>query len=148
MEEEDYIMFGHFYGFCKGEHCIEIFKLTDDQLYEDQNDKYPSSESAYEGDFKPMSSEKYKKVKSLINKVPAELLNEEQHVIGAPDAADGGGIYFEYSVRGKKHFWLIDKMEGNIPEYLHSFKEEIEDAIDKISDAPELDNKLPGMGDN
>lgn len=39
----DYIIFGWYYGFCAGEQCIEIFKLTGDGLYEDRNDNYPDS---------------------------------------------------------------------------------------------------------
>lgn len=147
MEKGDYIIFGHFYGYCRGEHCIEIFKLTDDGLYEDKNDTYPSSESPYNGNFEPMSQKKFQKVRSLANKVPQELLNESKHLIGAPDAADGGGIYFEYSIGGKRHYWLIDQMDENIPEYLRPFKEEINNAIEKVSDAPEISNKLPGMDD-
>ncbi|ELR73542.1 hypothetical protein C900_02627 [Fulvivirga imtechensis AK7] len=145
MEKGEYIIFGHFYGFCQGEHCIEIFKLTGDQLYEDRNDTYPSSESPYNGDFEAMAQEKYQKVRSLANKVPRELLNNTEHLIGAPDAADGGGIYFEYAMGGKRHYWLIDQMDDNIPEYLRPFKEEINKAIEKISDTPAINNKLPGM---
>ena len=31
--EREFIIFGHIYGFCFGEQCIELFKLTDDALY-------------------------------------------------------------------------------------------------------------------
>ena len=28
LGENDYLIFGHFYGFCIGENCIQTFKLT------------------------------------------------------------------------------------------------------------------------
>lgn len=42
-----YIIFGHFYGECLGEKGIEIFTLEDDKLFEDSNDRYPSSTGFY-----------------------------------------------------------------------------------------------------
>ena len=39
-QDLDYLIFGHFYGECFGENCIEIFKLEADALYEDDNDVY------------------------------------------------------------------------------------------------------------
>jgi len=48
LSEIDYLIFGHYYGKCIGEECIEIFKLTKTKLYEDINDNYPSI-SPYHG---------------------------------------------------------------------------------------------------
>ena len=52
----DYIVFGHFYGECVGEQCVEIFKLTKDQLSEDSNDTYPGSDHGYSGNFRMSTS--------------------------------------------------------------------------------------------
>jgi hypothetical protein len=45
----DYLIFGHFYGECSGERCIEIFKLEKDKLFEDKADQYPNYDAFYEG---------------------------------------------------------------------------------------------------
>ena len=129
----DYIVFGHFYGECGGEQCIEIFKLTEDQLSEDSNDTYPSSDHIYNGSFHTLDAQKFDLVKDLSNHIPHELLSLSENVIGQPDAGDWGGIYFEISSNGEQQYWLIDKMEGNIPEYLRPFVEEIVNSIAEIN---------------
>jgi hypothetical protein len=128
-----YIVFGHFYGFCEGEKCVEIFKLTSENLYEDTHDIYPQLK-AYSGDFQLLDPSLFEKVKSLHRKIPAELLNTESRSFGIPDAGDWGGLYFETIVDGEKRFWLIDKMTSNLPEYLVPFVGEIETAITIINE--------------
>jgi hypothetical protein len=130
----DYLVFRHFYGFCFGEKCIEIFKIENNQLYEDKKDKYPSPDKAYEGDFEKVSDNKYTLVKELINDFPKQLLNEKKTILGTPDAGDWGGYYVEYSYKGVKRFWLIDTMKENIPSYLHNFTDKIEEKIQEVSD--------------
>ena len=130
----DYIVFGHFYGECGGEQCVEIFKLTKDQLFEDSNDTYPSSDHVYNGNFHSLDQQKFELVKDLVNHIPQDLLSVTDKVIGAPDAGDWGGIYFEISHDGEHKYWLIDKMEGNLPEYLRPFVEEIGSSISAIND--------------
>lgn len=132
MQNGDYIIFGHFYGSCLGDDCVEIYKLTSDQLLKDTKKEYPSSESVYEGNFVPLSPDQYQVVNDLINAIPEALLKEEKHLIGAPDAADQGGIYFEYKSGDIHHFWLIDQAEENIPEYLRSFVRKIKSSIKKL----------------
>lgn len=128
----DYIAFGHFYGECIGEQCIEIFKMTGNSLYEDLKDQYPNAYSAYEGDFTLLDDSLFEKVKDLRSEVPAELLARNLVVIGQPDAGDWGGIYFEISSAGQRRFWIIDKLQANLPEYLRPFVTEIEMSIDLI----------------
>jgi len=131
--DNSYILFGHFYGFCLGEQCIQIFKLTDSELFEDQKDQYPSSEEFYNGDYKKLDQEKFELVKSLKDNIPSELTQEKNHVIGSPDVTDGGGVYFAIvNERGKK-FWLIDQFKNNIPEYLWPFKDQINQGIQLIN---------------
>ena len=130
----DYILFGHFYGFCQGEKCIEIFKLTTTALYEDTNDKYPNQSKPYEGAFQQLDQSLFEKVKDLASKVPQELLATDSGVIGQPDAGDWGGLYFEISVHGKKQYWLMDKMKTNLPDYLRPFAADIESSITLIND--------------
>jgi hypothetical protein len=128
-----YIIFGHFYGFCEGEMCVEIFKLTADNLYEDTNDVYPQL-NAYPANFQLLDHLSFEKVKSLKGKIPAELLDADSQIFGMPDAGDWGGLYFETIVDGEKKFWLIDKMTSNLPEYLVPFVADIETAITTINE--------------
>ena len=43
LTDDDYLIFGHYYGECGGEGCIETFKLTSNTLYEDTLDNYSGS---------------------------------------------------------------------------------------------------------
>jgi len=130
----DYIVFGHFYGFCVGEACIEMFKLTDEGLYENTSDTYPRWDRIDPGKWVKLDQEKYEQVKSLRNHIPQQLLSANDTVFGAPDAADGGGIYFAIVENDEAKFWLFDQMDENIPEYLRPFKEQINTSIFMIND--------------
>lgn len=130
---ENYIIFGHFYGECIGEQCVQIFKLTDDELFEDSNDTYPGVDHSYNAKFHILDPQKFDLVKNLADNIPQELLTVTDKVIGTPDAFDQGGIYFEVSLDGQQQYWLIDKAEANIPEYLRSFVEEVENSISAIN---------------
>ena len=134
LKDSSYITFGHFYGFCLGEQCIEIFKLTNDGLYEDVLDRYPSTDSPYSGDFKPLEPAKFELVKSLREEIPSDLLDIEERRIGQPDAGDWGGYYLELIHRGKVRYWLIDKNDLYLPENLKPFASKLGTYIDKISD--------------
>ena len=127
----NYLMFGHFYGECLGEHCIEIFQLGDDQLLEDTADTYPSYNSFYNGHYKALSQQQFDSTKDLINYFPPDLLQETTTVIGKPDEADGGGLYIEYNFDGVREFWLLDQVQSNVPDKYHSF-------IDKVNEKIEL----------
>ncbi len=129
VDYSDYILFGHFFGECGGEECIEIFKLTDKSLYEDVLDRYPVSTKPYDGIYKLLDPSLFEEVEDLKTKIPVDLLKEEAVVIGQPDAGDWGGIYFEISDKGIRRFWLIDKKESNLPEYLVPLVTEIEAKI-------------------
>ena len=72
-------------------------------------------------------------MKDLRNEFPAELLTTNSTVIGQPDAGDWGGIYFETTHGGEKKYWLIDKMESNLPATLIPFVEKIESNIESIN---------------
>jgi len=132
LTTQDYLVFGHFYGQCTGETCIEMFKIENNHLYEDTVDAYPASDTAYEGNYIIRSDTKYEQVKDLVNHLPARLLEENSIVIGQPDAGDWGGIYIEVRKKGQRKFYLIDKMEENIPTYLQPFINEVEASIAKL----------------
>ena len=131
--ETDYMLFGHFYGFCLGEQCIEIFKLTDAQLFEDTIDQYPSRDKPYEGSYTVLDETKFDLVKGLAESIPDELLNEQSNVIGSPDASDGGGVYVAIISDGETRFWLIDQFQQNVPSYLRPFVTQINESIALIN---------------
>lgn len=128
-QQMDYLIFGHFHGECLGEHCVETFKLTDTELYEDMTDQYRGENK----NFFVLDAAQFEKVKTLKSKVPAALLSSPDGVFGTPDVADGGGIYVEVRVNGQTHAWEIDKTRSNIPEYLIPFVNEIESSIAAIN---------------
>ncbi|MBP7184357.1 MAG: hypothetical protein KBA06_02535 [Saprospiraceae bacterium] len=85
----DYLIFGHFYGECFGEKCIEIYKLDNTHLFEDTTDVYPSTTNFYDGSYVQLSQQKFESSRDIMNYFPSDLLNEPNIVIGQPDAADG-----------------------------------------------------------
>jgi len=129
LSKSDYMIFGHFYGRCKGEQCIEIFKLQQDKLSEDTTDQYPNREIFYEGAYVQLSKEKYNETKDLPNYFPTDLLYEKENVIGQPDAGDWGGLYIEYNFKGMRKYWLLDKMKSNVPVKYHNFIDKLNEKI-------------------
>lgn len=42
LSDSDYLIFGHFYGECVGEACVEILRLEESKLLGDTKDNYPT----------------------------------------------------------------------------------------------------------
>ena len=118
LNDGDYLIFGHFYGFCIGEN-----------LYEDSNDNYANEPF----NFKKLSNERFELTKDLIDFFPSELLSEKETILGCPDCADGGGIYIEYSKDGEVKSWRIDQIKENVPSYLHNFMDKVNTKISLIN---------------
>lgn len=134
-EKEDppnYLIFGHYYGECSGESCIEIFCLEPSRLLEDANDNYPG-DGFYSADFFVLSNEQYNDANGLMNFFPDTLLNINETTLGCPDCADGGGLYIEYNVDGVRRYWRIDQNKSNVPSSLHEFMDEVNSRIDLIN---------------
>jgi hypothetical protein len=122
----EYFIFGHFYGECVGEACIETFKIQGGKLSEDTRDRYPGADPF---DWKALPDDKYQLVKDLPATLPSELLAKSDQTFGCPDCADGGGLYIEVFQDGKKHSWWIDKIKAGQPDYLHDFTDQVGAAI-------------------
>ncbi len=122
-------MFGHFFGFCDGEQCIEIFRLEQERLLEDTKDKYPRTDDFYQGAYVRQTSAHFDACKDLKDFFPADLLLESNHVIGQPDAGDWGGLYIEYNFDGTHQFWLLDLNKRNVPAKYHAFIDKVEEKI-------------------
>lgn len=130
LSADDYLVFGHFYGMCQGEACIEIFRLEDKRLLEDSRDEYPSHSNFYNADFsRVLSTQQFDDVKDLTDFFPTDLLSESNHTIGQPDAGDWGGLYIEYQKDGERYFWILDKMKSNVPSKYHEFIDKVEAKI-------------------
>ena len=130
LNETNYLIFGHFYGFCIGESCVEIFKLTDEKLYEDTTDNY----SGEDLNFIQLGNDKFEQVKDLADIFPNQLLTDNTSTFGCPDCADGGGLFIQYSENGNIKSWRIDQVEGNVPAYLHDFMDAVNEKIGIIND--------------
>ena len=130
--EFEYMVFGHFYGECAGEGCVEIFRLDGEGLYEDSTDVYPNALSPYNGKYYSLPEEKFELVKDLIYEFPQELYAEPQIIIGVPDGGDWGGVYVEMKYKnepGLTGFWLLDQNEANMPQVYNEFVDKINDKI-------------------
>ncbi|UPL48267.1 hypothetical protein [Hymenobacter sublimis] len=128
------LVFGHFYGECSGERCIEIYQLNTRArtLAEDTQDQYPSATTPYQGQFVARPTTDYTQVSDLPNLIPTQLLAESGHVIGQPDAGDWGGYYLELNDQGTRRFWLIDTQKRNIPAYLHPLVDTLQSRIARL----------------
>ena len=129
LNENDYLIFGQFYGFCVGETCVETFKLTHTKLYEDTLDNY----SVTPLNFEALGNDKFELVKDLDTYFPENLLTEKEGDIGCPDCSDGGGVFIEYSKNGIVKSWRIDQFKHNIPTYLHDFMDKVNEKITLIN---------------
>jgi hypothetical protein len=118
LSSEDFLVFGHFYGECLGESCVEIYKLEDDKLLEDILDNYPGQQDFYTGNFVHLEEDKYLLVNDLMDYFPDDLLDEEKITHGCPDCADQGGLYIEYNSNEIHKYWILDQSKSEVPDYL------------------------------
>lgn len=132
LSKSGYIIFGHFYGECSGERCVEIFRLEQERLFEDTKDEYPNGGAFYEGNYVQLSQQKFESTKDLIGAFPTDLLYEKNTVLGQPDAGDWGGLYIEYNFNGVRKFWLVDQMKSNVPAKYHNFMAEVNEKITQL----------------
>lgn len=133
LNEQNFLIFGHFYGMCAGEGCVETFKLTNKKLFEDTLDAY----SGQNFEFVELGNAKFEKVKELVDYFPDQLLNENETVFGCPDCADGGGLMIQYSENGKVSTWRIDQVKDNVPNYLHDFMDKVNEKIELLNSEKE-----------
>lgn len=129
LKHDDYLIFGHFFGFCFGEECIEMYKITKSKLYEDKEDLY--GQEAF--DFIEVPVEKFDLVKDLVTDLPQNLIDSPDSTFGCPDCADQGGIYIEYRKNDVVHKWKIDNDNTPLPAYLQEFKAKVKTKIELIN---------------
>lgn len=134
ISTESYLIFGHFYGECLGEQCVEIFKLENEKLFEDLDALYPNSQSIYSGEFTELEDNMYQLAKDLVDYIPEELLESTENVFGCPDCADQGGLYIEYKSGILLKHWMIDQSKTGVPGYLHEFMDKVNEKIELINE--------------
>jgi hypothetical protein len=125
INEQSFLIFGHFYGECFGEGCVETYKLTDVKLYEDIVDDYFGQNL----NFVELDNEQFELVNDLADFFPTQLLNESDTIFGCPDCADGGGLFIQYSYNGVLKSWRIDQVQNNVPTYLNNFIDQVNERI-------------------
>ena len=130
LSENDYLIFGHFYGECLGENCVETFKLTNDKLFEDGTDNYFGNGTF---NFVELANGKFEQTKDLTDYFPMQLLTETETTFGCPDCADQGGIFIQYCKNGVIKSWRIDQSKTNVPTYLHNFVDKVNEKIGLIN---------------
>ncbi len=130
IKEQNFLVFGHFYGECFGEGCIETFKLTNKLLFEDIIDDYNGQNT----EFVELDNDLFEQVKNITDFFPNQLLNQNETVFGCPDCADGGGLFIQYSENGNIKSWRIDQVKRNVPEYLHTFIDKVNKKIAIINE--------------
>lgn len=131
--DPDYVVFGDFYGECIGSGCVDIYKLQTDAIYEDNKDVYPSMRASYNGNYILRTNVNIDDIKDLLDKIPAQLYGEQDTVLGAPDAADGGGFYIEVNRNHERRFWLIDKQKFDGDRaYLNAFTDIVQEKLDLL----------------
>ena len=60
----EYLTFGHFYGFCQGESCVEIFRIDAEDIYEDSLDNYPGN-TLYDGSYQVLDRSLRTKIRDI-----------------------------------------------------------------------------------
>lgn len=136
MEEGDYLIFGHFYGFCYGADCIQIYQLDHELLREDTTDVYPQTVSTnYPGDFSViLSNDLREETLVLWEDFPEALLAETETTFGCPDCYDQGGYYLEYKNGNTSDFWIFDTNLADVPAYMQEYLELIKEKIELINE--------------
>lgn len=129
INAQNFLIFGHFYGLCNGEGCVETFKLTDKSLFEDTINDY----SGQNMEFIELENEIFEQVKDLTDFFPNQLLSQHETVFGCPDCSDGGGLFIQYSENGNLKSWRIDQFKDNVPTYLDNFIDKVNEKIRLIN---------------
>lgn len=129
IEENDYLIFGHFYGMCVGDGCVVTYKLTDNALYEDVNHNYSGTDLSFE----ELDNQAFEQVNDLKNAIPSKLLSETESVFGCPDCVDQGGLFIAISKNGVLKSWRIDQDKNEVPSYLHNFMDLVNGKIELIT---------------
>ncbi len=108
-ENNDYIVFGRYFGMCGGD-CFEVFKLSDGEMLEDTVVKYYMENYSFNSSIQ-YSDGLYQYAMNLLETVPSELMTGEVVELGCPDCYDQGGFYLSINKEGEISTYTIDPAE-------------------------------------
>ncbi|GAA4273055.1 hypothetical protein GCM10022258_23490 [Aquimarina gracilis] len=101
------LVFGSFTGECFGD-CFDVFKIDGTKLEEDRIVDFYTQNYSFKGSF-TFPGEEFMKHQSILNEIPAELIEGSDKTFGCPDCADQGGVYLVITIGdGKTINYLID----------------------------------------
>lgn len=124
--QDDFIVFGHFDGYCYGEGCVDFYKITKDGLLESNVDRYSGNSFYPFDDYYALSNDKYNLVKDLGEFVPAELWLETATHFGQADVSDAGSLYFEMKNGNDHRYWVFENGDFDMPEVYNALMAEIQ----------------------
>jgi hypothetical protein len=124
---ENYLIFGHYaYVHCNiGEACIDVFKLTEDKLFEDSVDDLNQEEF----NFVELDNSLFELINDLPDYFPEELLHSNVTNFGCGTCVDAYDYFVEYSYNGIIKSWWIEPDYTDTPEYLHEFIDKLTEKI-------------------
>ena len=120
-----YLVFGHSYGKCVGEECLEVFKLTQDSLYEDLEDNFFTGGAK----FVALSKTKHTLALPLLTSYPEELRDEVNRTFGCPGCHDQASIIIQYFDGEKLQKFVVDEDKNMVPVFLHTYIDKIQKTI-------------------
>ncbi len=129
----DSLIFGTYYGECmpSNEMCIETFKLTNTQLFEDELDDYDNTQFAYT----PLSQAHFNVASDLaITFILSNLNNYPDSTFGFPDSFDQGGVFISVEENGVAKRWNIDRDLTFVPSHLHSLVNQVNAKVYALQD--------------
>lgn len=132
-DDDEYLIFGHYFGECQGEECLEYFRVTETTLIEYEDNCSPGILSSCIPDNEELSAAKFEYAKDLIDDFPEELY-DEMTTIGCPDCGDQGGLYLEIRKDDNIRYWNLDYSNSALPTYLQAYTDEVKAAISAIND--------------
>ena len=125
VENGDYIVFGHFNGYCTGESCVQFFRLESDRLLSTPEDNYRGEGFLQAQLYESLPLPKFEKVKDLPEFIPQELLADPNTNIGQSDVEDIGSVYFEVKNDTMHQYWILELGDFDMPEVYSDFLEKI-----------------------
>ena len=125
--QDDFIVFGHFDGYCFGEACVDFYKLSSDGLFESYIDQFSGNGFYPHDDYYALSQDKFNLVEDLGEFVPPELWLETATHIGQADVSDVGSIYFEIKNGSDHRYWVFENGDFEMSEVYSVFMSKIEE---------------------
>lgn len=122
--QPDYIVFGAIQGDCGTTDCRFIYYLDAQNLKEDENVKYFSTQNLVEFST-TLSSDKFIIAKDLLNKVPVELTETNRNLFVDLNAANPNLWYAQIKLNNRIYTWSFDNSPSSTPSYLKPFAETV-----------------------